>query len=305
MSNALRALRIGIVGLGPMGMHHVRAAKDMPATNLVAVVDTDRSRADTVATEFGCRGLYQAADLVGLVDAVTVATPPEFHWEAAQPLLNAGIACFIEKPLALTEADSTAIVDAAKSNKAIVGVGHIERFNPATEALFQEQVPGESIRDITVRRFSPASGRQVPVDVVSDMMIHDLDIVLALKQSVVVAVDAEGSIADWANARLTFADGTSATIATNRKAENRVRQLVVNTGESIYHLDFMERTLSRGKNGLMESIAIAQHDALRAETADFLAAVRTECQPRVSAYQAREAMRVAWHILDRIKGHRA
>jgi predicted dehydrogenase len=305
MSNALRALRTAVVGLGPMGMHHVRAAKDMPATSLVAVVDTDRARADAVATEFGCRPLYQSADLVGLVDAVTVATPPEFHWAAARPLLGSGIACLIEKPLALTEVDSTAIVDTATSNNVIVGIGHIERFNPATEVLFQQQIRGDSIREISVRRFSPASGRQVPVDVVSDMMIHDLEIVLALKQSAVVAVEAEGTIADWANARLTFADGAIATIATNRKAEGRVRELVVSTGESSYHLDFMERTLSRKKNGTVEPFTTIPHDALRAETADFLEAIRSERRPRVTAHDARDAMRVAWRILDCIKGRSA
>jgi predicted dehydrogenase len=305
MSNAPRALRTAVVGLGPMGMHHVRAAKDMPATKLVAVVDADHSKANAVATEFGCQALYDARGLVGLVDAVTIATPPEFHWSASQPLLNAGIACFIEKPLALNETDSAAIVAAAKSNNIIVGVGHIERFNPATETLFQQNITGDSIREITVRRFSPASGRQVPVDVVSDMMIHDLEIVLALKQTQVVAVEAEGVIADWANAHLRFVDGTTAMIATNRKSDSRVRELIVKTEESSYQLDFMARKISRVRSGVAESIAVTEHDALRAETADFLEAVRAGRQPRVTAQDAHDAMRVAWRILDCIKGRNA
>lgn len=288
-------MRVGVVGLGPMGMHHVRAMDDVPGATLTAVADVDRARADETAKSFNCRALYNASDLVGLIDAAVIATPPEFHAAAAMPLLNAGIACLVEKPLAMTEADCTAIIAAAKNTP--VGVGQIERFNPATEALFAAGINPAEIRSIDVLRHSPAAGRQVPVDVVSDMMIHDLEIVLALKQSAVTKVSAKGMVDDWATADLVFTDGTTAHLSANRKAETRVRELTLQTANDAFHLDFMARSVV--KNGA--ALPVQAHDALRAEIADLLNAARHQTKPRVSAAEAREAMRVAWRILETIK----
>jgi len=287
-------MRIAVVGLGPMGMHHVRAMADVAGARLVAVADVDRARADETATAFNCRALYNAADLVGVIDAAVIATPPEHHAAAAVPLLNAGIACLVEKPLAMSEADCTAIIAAAKNTP--VSVGQIERFNPATETLFAAGIAPADIRAIDVRRHSPASGRQVPVDVVSDMMIHDLEIVLALKQSPVVSVAAKGVSDDWATAELTFADGATARLSANRKAEARIRELKLRTAKDAFHLDFMARTVTKNDAPL----PVHLHDALRAEIADVLDAARHKTKPRVSAYEAREAMRVAWRILGAI-----
>ena len=293
-------LRTAVVGLGPMGMHHVRAAADMADTKLVAVVDIDHARANQVAQQFQCQALYNAADLVGLVDTVTIATPPEFHASAAIPLLNAGIACLIEKPLALNEAECAAIIQAATKTNTPVAVGHIERFNPATEALFAAGLRGSDIKSITVERFSPAAGRQMPVDVVSDMMIHDLEIVLALKGCDVVSVSAEGVIDDWATAVLNFSDGTAAHLRTNRKAHERKRKLILNTTQGEYKLDFMARQLSYITSNISTAVTVHEHDALRGEIADFLAAVRTKSKPRVTAADAARTMYVARQILKAI-----
>ncbi len=290
-------LRTAVVGLGPMGMHHVRAAADMAHTKLVAVVDIDRSLATQTAQQFQCHALFDAADLVGMVDAVTIATPPEFHAAAAIPLLNARIACLIEKPLALNEADCAAIVQAATKTNTPVAVGHIERFNPATEALFAAGVRGADIKSITVERLSPAAGRQVPVDVVSDMMIHDLEIVLALKNCDVVSVTASGMRDDWATAVLKFSDGTTADLRTSRKADERKRRLVLQTTQGEYQLDFMARQLSHITSNARTVVAVHEHDALRGEIADFLAAVRTKAGPRITANQAAHTMDVARQIL--------
>jgi predicted dehydrogenase len=296
-----KMLRTAVVGLGPMGMHHVRAAADMENTKLVAVVDIDHDRADEAAKTFQCLAFYNVTELVGLVDAVTIATPPAFHAVAAVPLLDAGINCLIEKPLAMTEADCLGIIQAAGKNPVVVGVGQVERFNPATEALFAANIPSHDIRRIDVQRLSPAGGRQVPVDVVSDMMIHDLEIVLALKKSEVVAVVAQGVLDDWAKAELTFADGTSARLMANRKADTRIRDLALHTTQGDYHLDFMGRTVTHTTHGITHNLNVSEHDALRAEVSDFLAAVRTNTNPRVTAQHALRAMRVAWRIIEAIK----
>jgi len=304
MTSLTLPLRVAVVGLGPMGMHHVRAYADLVATKLVAVVDINQARADEVASQFKCASFYTVDNLIGAVDAVTIATPPEFHAATAVPLLNMGTPCLIEKPLALREGDCTAIIRAAEKTNTLVAVGHVERFNPATESLFAQNIPGEQIKNIKVRRFSPASGRQVPVDVVCDMMIHDLEIVLALKNSKVTAVAAQGVADEHATAVLTFADGTTASIATNRKAEKRVRELIVDTPTHTYTLDFMGRAVTKtsATQATPESLSIDEHDALRGEISDFLSAVKTQSLPRVTANHALEAMHVAWRVLDAIKG---
>lgn len=283
-----------------MGMRHVCAAADMADSKLVAVVDVDQARANEIAKQFNCQAFYDAADLIGHVDAATIATPPAFHAAAAVTLLSAGISCLIEKPLAMTEGDCVAIIQAAEKTNAVVAVGQIERFNPATEVLFAVGIKNNHIRCINVQRLSPAGGRQVAVDVVSDMMIHDLEIVLALKQSDVVAITAEGVLDNWAKAELTFADGTSAQLNANRKADTRIRGLALQTTHGAYHLDFIGRTVTHKTHDITQSLAVGEHDALRAEIADFLDAVRTRTPPRVTAQDALRAMRVAWKIIEAI-----
>lgn len=291
-------LRLAVVGLGPMGLHHARAIADVPGARLCAVADTDRARADAAAHEFACCAVHDARELVGTVDAAIIATPPASHAAVAVPLLNAGIACLVEKPLALSDADCAAITAAAAH--AVVAVGHIERFNPATEALFAAGLDGAAIRALTARRFSPAAGRQVPVDVVSDMMIHDLDIVLALKNSPVVALTAEGVPDAHATATLRFTDGSTASLAADRKAASRVRELLLDTAAGPVRLDFMARTVMRGA----ASLPVTAHDALRAEIGDFVRAAATGGAPRVGAAAAAAAMGVARAILAAMRGPR-
>lgn len=290
-----------------MGMHHVRANADLVASKLVAVVDVNRARADDTAQKFGCAAHYDVRHLIGSVDAVTIATPPEFHAATAIPLLEMGIPCLIEKPLAMTPGDCAAIIAAAAKTKAVVAVGHVERFNPATEALMAENIPSASIRSISVKRFSPAGGRAVAVDVVSDMMIHDLDIVLALKGRELVSTAAYGALADHARATLKFADGAEAVVQSNRKADERVRELVLQTANHEYRLDFMGKAVTKRDlpSGQTANLPVHDHDALRAEIADFLTAVKTGQPPRVTPAQALSAMNAAWAILDEMRGCQA
>jgi predicted dehydrogenase len=289
-----------------MGMHHVRAVKDLMNAKLTAVADVRHEHAEQVAKDFQCAGYADASHLIGAVDVAIIATPPEHHAAAAVPLLGVGIPCLIEKPLALNGQDCRAIMTAAKAGSAVVAVGHVERFNPAAETLLAQGLSSAAITSIDVKRFSPAAGRQVPVDVVSDMMIHDLDVVLALKTDDVTHVEATGVPMDHATAVLTFADGTKATIATNRKADTRVRSLDVVAAAATYHLDFMARTVAKkaANAAATNVLPVEQHDALRAEIADFLSAVRTKRPPRVTPEHALKTMHVAWRILSAM-GHPA
>ncbi|MBL8630347.1 MAG: Gfo/Idh/MocA family oxidoreductase [Rhodospirillaceae bacterium] len=296
-------LRIAVVGLGPMGMHHVRAVTDLVATKLVAVVDTRKDHAEEVARQFNSAAFTDVSHVMGAVDAAIIATPPDVHAATAVPLLNIGIPCLIEKPLALNEADCKTIMAAAAKTKAIVAVGHVERFNPAAEALLAENIPSAEISHIDVKRFSPAGGRAVATDVVSDMTIHDLDVVLALKDSDVVGVKASGAPDTHATAHLTFADGTTATIAADRKADTRVRALSLRTPRFEYMLDFMNRTVAKSasQSGAPQMLSVQSHDALRTEIADFLSSVTTKQHPRVTPEHALKSLHVAWRILGAIK----
>lgn len=178
-----RALRCGVIGVGRMGRHHARVYSQLPDTELVGVVDDHAERAGDVAEQWGCRHFHSVENLIKAgVDAVSVAVPTTSHRRIATALLEAGVSCLVEKPLAGTVEEARAIKDAADRSRGVLMVGHIERFNPIMRALRQEQVNNLPIipRFIEVHRVSPMTFRSVDVGVVMDMMIHDLDVVLML-----------------------------------------------------------------------------------------------------------------------------
>ncbi|MBL8765126.1 MAG: Gfo/Idh/MocA family oxidoreductase [Phycisphaerae bacterium] len=202
-----------MVGVGRMGQHHARVYRNLPGCELVGVVDASPGRRDEIAAKFETRALDHVGRLLDLgVDAVSVAVPTTFHAEAAGPLLERGVACLIEKPLAGTAEEAEAIKRIADRSGAVLMVGHIERYNPIMRALRKEQATGVPIvpRFIEVHRVSPMTFRSVDVSVVLDMMIHDLDVVLMLMgghepeeiQASGVPVITEHE--DFCNARLTF-----------------------------------------------------------------------------------------------------
>jgi predicted dehydrogenase len=180
-----RRLRCGVVGVGRMGRHHARVYAQLPDTDLIGVVDENLDRAGDIAETHNCRAFASLETLLAAgVDCVSVATPTVAHKAAAITLLDAGVSCLIEKPLAADVAEAQAIKDAAERSRGVLMVGHIERFNPIMRALRQEQMSGPPIvpRFIEVHRVSPMTFRSVDVGVVMDMMIHDLDVVLMLMQ---------------------------------------------------------------------------------------------------------------------------
>lgn len=178
-----RPLRCGVVGVGRMGRHHARVYAQMPDTELVGVVDANADRAGDVAEQWGCRHFQSVENLIKAgVDAVSIAVPTTGHLAAAKALLNAGVSCLVEKPLAGSVDEASEIKECADRSRGVLMVGHIERFNPIMRALRQEQQSNMPIvpRFIEVHRVSPMTFRSVDVGVVMDMMIHDLDVVLML-----------------------------------------------------------------------------------------------------------------------------
>ena len=217
---ATKTLRCACIGVGRMGRHHARKYAEMDGIELVAVVDADEDRREAAQEAHGCQAFADEAALLDLdLDAVTIAVPTKYHLKCAAPLLERGIACLIEKPLATDEEESRVLVELAEANNATLMVGHIERFNPAVRALETTDEQGnpvsasESLRPrfVEVHRVSPMPFRSLDVSVVMDMMIHDLDVVIWLMggvepteiQASGVAVLSDGQ-EDVCNARLTF-----------------------------------------------------------------------------------------------------
>jgi len=305
-------VRVGVIGVGHLGQHHARILATLPGVRFVGLVDADPVRAAEIGGRLGVRVFPDASSLAGLVDAVTVAAPTDVHVAVARPLLERGVAVLVEKPLTPDLASATALVGLAERSGAILAAGHTERFNPAIEAA------SAVIRDprfIEVRRLSPFPERSLDIDVVFDLMIHDLDLLLALVGSPVTAVTALGravltTMADFATARLTFASGCVANVTASRVSQERERSLRVVQADGFVTVDCAARTVDvvrvdrRGARPVLQSsrLPVAEQEPLRAELEDFVDAVRLRRAPRVSGQAGRDAIALATRVTDAIAG---
>jgi predicted dehydrogenase len=305
------ALRIAVIGVGHLGKHHARILASLPGVELVAVVDTNRARAEEIAAAHGTQALFDARDLDGRVDAVTVAVPTAIHRDIALPFLDAGIAALVEKPLARSLAEADELIAAARRSNATLAVGHTERFNPAVAAA---QRLLTDPRFIEVHRLGTFPERSLDIDVVFDLMIHDLDVVLSLVASDVAAVDAVGvpvltSRVDIANARLRFVNGCIVNLTASRISRDRVRKIRFFQPSAYVSIDYAAQKLEiyRLETGSGPApaihggdVAVENDEPLRLELADFADAVVSRRPPRVTGEQGRRALAVATEITDRI-----
>lgn len=339
-----KTLRCAVVGVGRMGRHHAKKYSTLPGSKLVAVVDGDLDRRESVADQCGCQALDTVEQLLDLsIDAVSIAVPTVHHLQCAVPLLEAGIACLIEKPLATDAVEAEKLMEAAKSSGATLMVGHIERFNPAVRALQRAQETGLGAivpRFIEVHRVSPMTFRSVDVSVVMDMMIHDLDVVLWLMggvepteihaSGVSVLTDHE----DVCNARLVFdcpqgrcvANVTASRLAL--KTERKTRIIGENAYVSIDYAAKAGMLIRRTANAMqmeeirqalregtdlsslnyhnlvaMEPLQIDDADQLEMELRSFLDAVRTGGTPPIDAEAGFAAVRTAERIIAECRKH--
>ena len=242
-------LPVAVFGCGRMGRLHARVYSEMPSVRLAGVYDRDEAVAAETAQLYGGEVFKSPQEAVGKVKAATVAVPTVAHLEVAGPLLENGVACLIEKPLAKDAAEGRAIVELAAKHRALVQVGHIERFNPAVRSLRKLDIRP---RFIEVTRISPLTFRSIDVGVVLDVMIHDIDIVLSLAGSTVERVDAQGvsiigggtggrPVEDICSARLTFANGCVANLTASRLALKTERRLRVFSPEAYVSLDYQKK----------------------------------------------------------------
>jgi predicted dehydrogenase len=304
------SLRIAVVGVGHLGKHHARILSTMPGVDLVAVVDTNRARAEEIASANHTTPLGDARELAGKVDAVTVAVPTEIHRDIALPFLSAGVAVLVEKPMARSLAEADDMIAVAATAGATLAVGHTERFNPAV-AVAQPLVANP--RFIEVHRLGVFPERSLDIDVVFDLMIHDLDVVLSLVDSEVDSIDAVGvpvltGRVDIANARVRFKNGCLANLTASRISRDRVRKIRFFQPSAYLSIDYAAQKIEMYKlvtgAGLPSiqggDIPVVNEEPLVRELADFVDAVASARPPRVTGEQGRRALAVAQAITDKI-----
>jgi predicted dehydrogenase len=305
-------VRVGVVGVGALGRHHARVYASLPEADLRHVYDTDPDRCRRVAEEYGCRAAGSLEELVGDVDAVSVAVPTVDHARVSCALLASGRDVLVEKPIAPTLDEADAMLKAASDHDRILQVGHIERFNPALDAIREL---GVAPRFIEVHRLGSFSPRSLDIDVVLDLMIHDLDIVLSLDGSAVAQVDAVGvpvltPKVDIANARLRLASGLIANLTASRVSAEKVRKFRIFAPRTYVSMDFGDREarvyrLVDGAAGAptidVQSHSGPDEEPLRRQLEGFLEAVRERSPPRVDGPQGRRALEFALTITERIR----
>jgi predicted dehydrogenase len=300
----MKILRAAVIGVGYLGRFHAEKLASMPGVQLVAVVDVDIERARTIAAAHGCEAHADHHALLGAIDVACVVVPTELHYAVASDFLRAGAHVLVEKPIARTLAEADALVALARAEGRVLQVGHLERFNPAFRAL--ERSIGRPIF-IETERLAGFKQRGVDVDVVLDLMIHDIDLVLAMAKSDPVSISACGAqvltdAIDVANARLEFADGCVANLSASRASQSAVRKLRAFHTEGYLSADLQAGRLrlvkrrSADPGVAQEEVDFDERDALRAEIEAFVGAVSGGGQALVSGDDGRRALALALEI---------
>jgi predicted dehydrogenase len=282
-----------------MGANHVRVYDDLKGAEVVAVVDVDLARAAEVAERCGATAVGTLDELEGHVDAASVVVPSAHHAAVACRLLELGIDCLVEKPLATDVLDGRRIASAADASGQAVMVGHVERFNPAVEQLTSILEGAPPVLAVEARRMSAVSSRVTDVDVISDLMVHDLDIVVGMLGDDVVDITARGVAVDGTNgddyvtALLTFAGGALASLTASRITQQQVRSLQVSTAERLYAVDYSAQALDIYRQGRLGGIADEQ-----VEPGRYLLDVGTE---RVFVRRSEPLVSELRHFLDVVR----
>jgi predicted dehydrogenase len=306
-------VRTAVIGVGHLGKHHARILSALDGARLDAVVDTAPGRAEEIAAAHGGRALHDYRELLGQVDAVSIAAPTELHHDIAIPFLERGTAVLVEKPMARTLAEADAMIAAAAKSGATLAVGQTERYNPAIATVLPLVT---SPRFIEVHRLGVFPDRSLDIDVVFDLMIHDLDIIAALVRSEVTSVEAVGVPVltpkfDIANARLRFASGCIANLTASRISRERVRKIRFFQPDSYISIDYAAqevegwRLVRRDGNERPKieggQLPVQKDEPLRRELADFIRAVSTRSKPLVDGHAGRAALALATEIATKME----
>ncbi len=311
-----RPVRVGVVGVGYVGQHHARIYSELPGVELIGLVDIDEARLQELGARHGIKLCRDYRELLGETDAVSVAVPTLLHYPIAKEFLECGVDVLVEKPIARSLAQADELVEIARADDRIFQVGHIERFNGAVKAL-EDIVRSPGF--IECHRLGPFAHRNTDVDVVLDLMIHDIDIILTLIKSPVIAVTAVGvpvisDQVDIANARLQFESGCVANLTASRVSVERVRRIRIFQRDTFISLDYSQQEIAiyhrlpaeAGSAAgvdpriVKEDIFIDKAEPLRVELESFIECVRSRKRPLVSGEEGRDALRVASQIVERL-----
>ncbi len=301
----MKNIRAAVIGVGYLGRFHAQKYASLDGVDLIGVVDTDEGRAAEIAAECATKAFTDFDAIAEKVDAVSVAVPTSLHAQVAIPLLERGINVLLEKPMAGTIAESEQIIAAAEKSGAVLQIGHLERFNPALVKL------APSITQpmfIEAHRISPFKERGADVDVILDIMIHDIDIILSLVKSPISSIEAVGvpvltDAVDISNARLRFESGCIANITASRISADVMRKIRIFQPDSYISIDCAKNavdlfTLDEEKTIGHQHYNMSDSDALYAEVADFVDTVRNGTTPVVDGRAGLDAVKVAYMIKD-------
>jgi predicted dehydrogenase len=302
----MKALRVGVVGVGHIGKNHARLYDETGTADFTAIYDTDAATAGEIAQRYQVRATNSLEEFSELIDAASVATPTNSHFAIAQPLLEKGKHLLIEKPIAEDTAEASQLAELAVQRQLVLQVGHVERFNPVLSAL---EARLTHPRFIEAHRLSPFPNRSTDIGVVLDLMIHDLEIILHLVRSTVQRIDAVGVPVlsrreDIANARLRFENGCVANVTSSRISPERMRKIRVFQEDAYLSLDYQNQTgeIYRRSGGGIEctKVEIEKEEPLKRQLLSFIECARTGLQPKVSGFEATAALELAVEITKRI-----
>ena len=307
----MKKLRVGVIGVGYLGQHHARLYASLPNATLVGVADLDKARAKQIAERHGTLAFTDARALLERVEAVSVAVPTTAHHAIVKDSLEAGTHVLVEKPIAVTSAEAHELVSLARRRRRVLQVGHVERFNPVMAAVRPSiGKPGF----IECHRLSPFGERGTDVDVVLDLMIHDLDMVLSFQPGPVEEVRAAGvpvlsSKIDIANARIAFASGCVANLTASRVSTNRMRRLRLFQRDAYVSVDYQNRQAmicrrlpgAEGRPRIeMEQLRGSDEEPLKLQLEAFLHAAAAGTSPLVSGEDGAAALDLAHQVLEAI-----
>jgi predicted dehydrogenase len=300
-------LRVGVFGTGYLGRLHARILTEMPEASVVGFVEPKDDVADEVSSSLGIKRFADVASLAKEIDAAVVATPTTMHCEVGSTLIEAGCDVMIEKPIADSVDDAQRLIDLAKRHQRIVQVGHVERYNPAITAVAPLL---RDIRYVEAERLGVFVGRSLDIDVLLDLMIHDLNLVLSLLGQDVVEVRAVGvpvltDKVDITNVRLELANGAVANLTASRVSQERVRKVRFFSSESYISVDTKEQEVKgyrlTGRAIEPIDINIEKKEPLRAELESFLACAAQRTRPLVAGEDGLAAVKLAKDVAAAIE----
>ena len=314
----MASLRAAVIGVGYLGNFHAQKYVQHPQAELVAVADTDVNRAREIADKYATEAVTDYRELLTSIDVVSIVVPPANHFSIAESCLQAGVHTLVEKPLTERVAEAETLIELASANNLVLQVGHLERFNPVVMALMERI---EAPRLIETQRLSSYQKRGTEVDVVLDLMIHDIDIVLNIARSPIRSINATGTAVvtqdiDIAHARLEFESGLFAELSASRVSKEPTRTMKVYEGSRYFELDYTHHELHEGSVEDGEELedaselTFATHslkgtDVLMDEISSFLAAVNQGARPQVTGEDGKQALALAIEISRRINRYRA